>query len=566
MKLEILDISKSYDGGKHFALSHFSQTLKPGIYGLLGPNGAGKSTLMNILTQNLPADDGYVLWDGVSTNTLGARFRDRVGYMPQQQNPDTPSGDAVHKARIRRSKRRRRKNENNHRRKKGNTRKALLYGILCSLFLLIQTGCGRKASDSNAFVVGEDWQYQYVDEFPQNQKLAEDEDGSVYFMSGCYVFRHDPSNGATLPLCNRPNCLHQAENDPERREDCHAFLPLSGPVEKSGGGIAYCKGEVIVYYAEEDTEGHLTRVDAITRDGGARRTVRHLAYLPEDFAVHRGRAYYSYSYYDEEGGQHMEVASFGLFGGKEEVLYEASGDAGRDPILLFPVGNALYFTCSGRMAGTLGCAHLFQCALSGGEVKEVELPDGENLAFISGVAGLFDKVLVDALYNPEGRHLLYALDSEGGHPALFAQDIPSRFYSDGERVYMSDSAGLEGEWAAALAASGGAEDPAMAEEAPPALENCKVTVLDADGKPLGSFAEALQKTAGGMPYYDLCFGVGDYAYLLQQVSAYGGTVLFRLDKSEISTANGGLLPLEKVSEIPLSPADLEMQARSQLSG
>ena len=86
MKLEIKDISKSYDGGKHYALSHFSQTLTPGIYGLLGPNGAGKSTLMNILTQNLPADDGQVLWDGMAAKKLGSRFRDRLGYMPQQQN------------------------------------------------------------------------------------------------------------------------------------------------------------------------------------------------------------------------------------------------------------------------------------------------------------------------------------------------------------------------------------------------------------------------------------------------------------------------------------------------
>ena len=86
MKLEIKDVSKSYDGGKHYALSHFSQTLKPGIYGLLGPNGAGKSTLMNILTQNLPADGGQVLWYGTPTGKLGREYRRRIGYMPQQQN------------------------------------------------------------------------------------------------------------------------------------------------------------------------------------------------------------------------------------------------------------------------------------------------------------------------------------------------------------------------------------------------------------------------------------------------------------------------------------------------
>ena len=63
-KLEIKGITKVYKKGAVKALDNFSVTLTPGVYGLLGPNGAGKSTLMNIITDNLNADGGEVVYGG----------------------------------------------------------------------------------------------------------------------------------------------------------------------------------------------------------------------------------------------------------------------------------------------------------------------------------------------------------------------------------------------------------------------------------------------------------------------------------------------------------------------
>ena len=84
-KLEIKNISKTYKKGTVKALDDFSVTLTPGVYGLLGPNGAGKSTLMNIITDNLNADSGEVLYDGENIKKLGKDYRSVLGYMPQQQ-------------------------------------------------------------------------------------------------------------------------------------------------------------------------------------------------------------------------------------------------------------------------------------------------------------------------------------------------------------------------------------------------------------------------------------------------------------------------------------------------
>jgi ABC-type multidrug transport system ATPase subunit len=83
--LEIKNITKTYKKGEVRALDDFSVTLTPGVYGLLGPNGAGKSTLMNIITDNLKADSGAVLYNGEIAHKLGREYRSILGYMPQQQ-------------------------------------------------------------------------------------------------------------------------------------------------------------------------------------------------------------------------------------------------------------------------------------------------------------------------------------------------------------------------------------------------------------------------------------------------------------------------------------------------
>lgn len=86
MELRIEGIRKRYNRNKVYALDNVSITMTPGVYGLLGPNGAGKSTLMNIMTQNLKADVGYIFWNGENIDKLGNAYRSCLGYMPQQQN------------------------------------------------------------------------------------------------------------------------------------------------------------------------------------------------------------------------------------------------------------------------------------------------------------------------------------------------------------------------------------------------------------------------------------------------------------------------------------------------
>jgi ABC-type multidrug transport system ATPase subunit len=82
--LSVKSITKRY--GPKTALDAFSMEFEPGVYGLLGPNGAGKTTLMRIIAGNLLPDTGQVFYNGEDTLQMGSRFKEVLGYMPQQQN------------------------------------------------------------------------------------------------------------------------------------------------------------------------------------------------------------------------------------------------------------------------------------------------------------------------------------------------------------------------------------------------------------------------------------------------------------------------------------------------
>lgn len=83
MKLECRNLSKYYS--KKAALSDFSLTFEPGIYGILGENGAGKSTLMNLITDNSKSDEGKIFWNEKEIQKQKKSYHEQLGYMPQRQ-------------------------------------------------------------------------------------------------------------------------------------------------------------------------------------------------------------------------------------------------------------------------------------------------------------------------------------------------------------------------------------------------------------------------------------------------------------------------------------------------
>ena len=69
--------------GTKIAVDRVSLAMTRGVYGLLGANGAGKTTLMRMLCGILTPTSGEVLLDGRGILELGERYRDVLGYLPQ---------------------------------------------------------------------------------------------------------------------------------------------------------------------------------------------------------------------------------------------------------------------------------------------------------------------------------------------------------------------------------------------------------------------------------------------------------------------------------------------------
>lgn len=81
MELKVENLYKSYRNKE--ALKNINISMKQGTYGLLGENGAGKSTLMRILTTVDFQTEGKVTFNGEDIVKLDEKYRNLLGYMPQ---------------------------------------------------------------------------------------------------------------------------------------------------------------------------------------------------------------------------------------------------------------------------------------------------------------------------------------------------------------------------------------------------------------------------------------------------------------------------------------------------
>ncbi len=81
MELVIDRVTKQYKN--KLAVDRLSAVLKEGVYGLLGANGAGKTTLMRMVCGIAEISSGEIRLEGEEIGRMGGRYRDLLGYLPQ---------------------------------------------------------------------------------------------------------------------------------------------------------------------------------------------------------------------------------------------------------------------------------------------------------------------------------------------------------------------------------------------------------------------------------------------------------------------------------------------------
>ncbi len=82
MKLQMVNVTRSF--GSFHAVNDLNLTITNGVYGLLGVNGAGKTTLMRMICTLLTPTSGEILCDGKDIFKMDGKYRNLLGYLPQE--------------------------------------------------------------------------------------------------------------------------------------------------------------------------------------------------------------------------------------------------------------------------------------------------------------------------------------------------------------------------------------------------------------------------------------------------------------------------------------------------
>lgn len=82
--LKIENYSKSYDGGKTFAVKNLNLQANNGeIIAFIGHNGSGKSTTIKSIAGVIDFDEGTILVDGLNVKTQPLEVKKIIGYLPE---------------------------------------------------------------------------------------------------------------------------------------------------------------------------------------------------------------------------------------------------------------------------------------------------------------------------------------------------------------------------------------------------------------------------------------------------------------------------------------------------
>lgn len=218
--------------------------------------------------------------------------------------------------------------------------------LFCICFLC---SCSQKEKFlEDTYIEGQDYQYMYEDREVHASTQAKGENGYYLFLRN-FLYFFDNETQKIVPLCNRPDCLHDKEENEEQKERCHAYF--YNPMDDLQ--IQYYDGNLYSINSHTDNLEECV-LYKIPLDGSERTIIKTFDRTKITYWItHRGYLYYMtghYSFTDEEGGTVSGDEGFFRLSLKNpsaaiEQIYETpKGLYGSEIHTPKAYGNHIYFT------------------------------------------------------------------------------------------------------------------------------------------------------------------------------------------------------------------------------
>ena len=147
--------------------------------------------------------------------------------------------------------------------------------------------------DPSGYHSGTDMQFFQISESAKLPHIQEYNNGCYVYHNG-FIYSYDRTNNIIQPLCSKVNCLHDKEQDNERKKACHAYITDTDPQEVSimmyKDQLYICIDQII---SEESFSLDGATIFRIAADGSAREIFYEIDNAEVSFPMlHRGFIYY----------------------------------------------------------------------------------------------------------------------------------------------------------------------------------------------------------------------------------------------------------------------------------
>lgn len=329
------------------------------------------------------------------------------------------------------------------------------------IILLLTIGCISGCDSSNelpdTYIEGSDHQYMRMGEsfWPYFQKGEK----GYYFIWNDFIYFFDEKTEKIVPLCSRVDCLHDAETQQDKRENCNAYAPKS-----SASGIAWCNGSLYYVFPGDYTRKKDPVLYRIHADGSGKEELyrwKDATFAINQWIVHRDALYYmtqTFSYGTEDIDTTYIAYAMPLSGNERfhsYVMYQSPAE-GVDVITLgnpTAYGNHVYFVSTGNLDGWSGTDDdwmdysyhkVLEYNILTKETGEISLPGPLPKASIATIHTFWKDKLIFDMWDPSKGYLyedtFYIANLDGTEAEIF---MPCKngygLDGDGKYLYLTNS-------------------------------------------------------------------------------------------------------------------------------